>query len=731
MPRRKKMSSKSWDVRPGWKLTALVKDATLDTVKKHGGVETRNPFVTLRVTGIKNRQQRKTQTLKHTVAPRWKELFFFELPRHIRRGECCNGDDSDEDDGADGDGDDSREKRAEPTLEIVVSDSGVVAHHIGTATVKIRKLQEDTLTMLTRKLRKEVKDKKKERGAPDDGRKVRKTMVVGEIHVMLHLTRMAWVPPPRPFGVLPDKRFMYLYDKSMEQFHPGDVVLYSTAGPAAALLRVEQELQWSHCGIVVEMPNRWTQEPELCVLEFCSNREEFVDAYREQPIHNGPMVFRLAERIHGFHGTEAWLMRLRKPLSRPQVEDLTLWTMQLICDHNKSVTGKGKDDRTDRLPFAPFLFNNTQRSYFEMLAVNPNVQSVYCEYYSPEMVSLALHAVAVEVPKKGKMTTFMELTTSKLFFRPFLIRCRQQFAETPEWPYEVKKGHGHHSPAHKADEALKKEKSQRQQVPQQTPTDAAARPKPPVPSRKSRRLSVLMTPERPDTPVPKKPLPSPKPVEDPKPVKDTPAETADPNEKNDLLKTAMIYTNSIMVRTSSPEDKSNEPPTAPVTADAKEQPDDKAKESTGGDDAASDDEVKEEDLDDYDSDSEDDFFSVDGGGKEGGSEGGKVSEPDNTGSGKSFVADDDGAEDDKGSEGDKDMREEEGLTDYSDSSDEGRHRVTGFGPCSSSDLSDSEAASESNPGTPLSGSYLDDDDDYGDDYDDYDDDDEDDRELKP
>ena len=543
------MSSKSWDARQGWKLTVLVDQATLDTVKKHGGEDTRNSFATLRMVGIKNRQQQKTHVLKHTVNPQWREVFFFEVPRADRRkGDGEEDIDEDADDGAAGeDG-----KRVAPRLEVVVSDSGIMKHHIGTAIVDFKDLQEDAVVKMEKKLRKEVKDKKKKDGDPsDDGKKGPKKVIVGTIHLFLHLSRMRWVPRPRPFGPQPDRRFVYLYDRSLKQFHPGDIVLYSTPGPAAALLRVETEVQWSHCGIVVEMPNKWTNEPELHVFEFCSNREDVLDAYNERPIHNGPMSFRLAERIHGFHGTEAWLMPLTKPLSRPQVQSLTEWALGLISDFNKGVTMKYKDDRTAPSPFGQFQFNATGDAYLNKVGVRVQNHSAYCEYFSPEVAAIGLCYAGIQVQKKGKVTLLKELTCSNNFSRPFLIRCRNRYAETPEWPYlppEVKESQ---SPAQKADEALKEEKPQ--QVPpqdaaapqlSQTPTTPVS--KPPVPTTPSRKRIVPSSPppERPKTSAPNKTLPVPQ----PKPPKDDPAAAAEPGECKhliSLLQSTCLFTNLV------------------------------------------------------------------------------------------------------------------------------------------------------------------------------------------
>lgn len=691
-----KMSSKSWDMRPGWKLTVLVKDAKLDTAKKHGGEDTRNPFVTVRMGGTKNKQQQKTPTLKRTLIPQWREVFFLEAPPFDQRGVSSSS----------RDGGDA----CEPFLEIVVSDSGLRTHLIGIAIVKLRDLREDTLVMVTRRLRKKVKDK--------GGDKKSDMAVVGEIHLVMHLTRRAWVPAPRPFGPFTDKEFTFLYERNMKQFHPGDIILYNTTGPAAALLRVDHEVQWSHCGIVVEMPNRWTREPELCVLEFCSNRENYIDCYNDAPIHNGPMVFRLAERIHGFHGTEAWLMPLRKPLSRPQVQSLTQWALELICDYNRTVTCKYKDDRMVRLPFSPFPFTPSQQAYFEKIGVSLSTQSAYCEYYSPEMMSLGLCYVGLQVQKRGVYTTIKELSTSKLFLRPFLIRCRKQFAETPEWPYEAQSGKTHNSSSHEAEKPVTPKKQPQpavQQAVQQAQPGTAEGKKLPVPKTdpKSHKRKVPTTPlpmppktpppVRPVVPIPAKELPSTKPMS----VEGAAAKPqgVDPKHLRTLSQTALLYTNSCIVAASVPDD---EDPNATTP---------KPSESDSSD--------EEVDESAFSSDSDDDFFVTV---KEDDRKNAQVSHKDTDRESvvESDIEYNDDEENDEplvvsdgtsaisqqesGKDSDKESEESEDLsedsTDDSDSSEESPSRL---GP--SPDNSDSEDSSDSNPATTVSGSFLEDDDD--------------------
>lgn len=95
-------------------------------------------------------------------------------------------------------------------------------------------------------------------------------------------------------------------------FKAGDVILYSMPGPLGSLLKLKYNTAWSHCGIVVELPNKWTGEPQLYVLEYTRNVERFFDSYSEMVLENGPLLFKLEERIYGAPGTEIWVMPLKE-----------------------------------------------------------------------------------------------------------------------------------------------------------------------------------------------------------------------------------------------------------------------------------------------------------------------------------------------------------------------------------------------------------------------------------
>lgn len=119
-------------------------------------------------------------------------------------------------------------------------------------------------------------------------------------------------------------------------FKPGDVLLYNMPGPVASLIKAKYGIIWSHCGLVVELPNKWTGEHQLYVLEYTRNVEGFFDRYSEEFLRCGPMLYRLEERIYGAPGTEIWLMPLKDSIVKPDSNaKLASWVTDLRSTCNK------------------------------------------------------------------------------------------------------------------------------------------------------------------------------------------------------------------------------------------------------------------------------------------------------------------------------------------------------------------------------------------------------------
>jgi hypothetical protein len=102
--------------------------------------------------------------------------------------------------------------------------------------------------------------------------------------------------------------FMYNYYKHL--FKTGDLISFSGVGITASATKVVTNAPFSHTGVILRLPNRYTQEPELFVLESTRNIDGFVDPFTEERDY-GVNIFKLYERLHQFHGVSIWWSPLR------------------------------------------------------------------------------------------------------------------------------------------------------------------------------------------------------------------------------------------------------------------------------------------------------------------------------------------------------------------------------------------------------------------------------------
>lgn len=63
----------------------------------------------------------------------------------------------------------------------------------------------------------------------------------------------------------------YCYKEFTENMKSGDLIAFSATGIIAAASKLKNDTEYSHLGLVVQLPNKWTQEKELYVLEVGRN----------------------------------------------------------------------------------------------------------------------------------------------------------------------------------------------------------------------------------------------------------------------------------------------------------------------------------------------------------------------------------------------------------------------------------------------------------------------------
>ena len=133
------------------------------------------------------------------------------------------------------------------------------------------------------------------------------------------------------------------YAEQVEQavtngFNHSDLIAFSGIGTLPALTMMFSDAPISSVGILVRIPNKWTQEVELFVAEFTRNTERFVDAVSGS-CGPGLRLFRFVERLYQFNGSSIFWCPLKTVSSTPGA--LTPLTLGETGPHSR---GRSKVD---------------------------------------------------------------------------------------------------------------------------------------------------------------------------------------------------------------------------------------------------------------------------------------------------------------------------------------------------------------------------------------------------
>lgn len=63
----------------------------------------------------------------------------------------------------------------------------------------------------------------------------------------------------------------FCYKNFLSEMKSGDLIAYSGTGIISTTTKLKNDCEYSHLGLVVKLPNKWTQERELYVLEVGRN----------------------------------------------------------------------------------------------------------------------------------------------------------------------------------------------------------------------------------------------------------------------------------------------------------------------------------------------------------------------------------------------------------------------------------------------------------------------------
>ena len=197
---------------------------------------------------------------------------------------------------------------------------------------------------------------------------VSKKGIVGRVHVsMVFSTSMETKEMEPAYGN------DFNYKAVLPKMKAGDLIAFNAPGVIAAGVQLTTNSLFSHVGMVVELPNKYTEELELYLLEVGRNLDGFLDVYHEEP-REGITLFRMVERFHHFHGSKMWWVPRSQPLSSESQAKMH----EYLCIVHL------KED-----PFDYTLGGNVIQFLQSSFGIGKNKFSV-CDLYGPYILATAL-----------------------------------------------------------------------------------------------------------------------------------------------------------------------------------------------------------------------------------------------------------------------------------------------------------------------------------------------------
>mmetsp|Transcript_28591 Transcript_28591/g.79906 ORF Transcript_28591/g.79906 Transcript_28591/m.79906 type:complete len:818 (+) Transcript_28591:47-2500(+) len=234
--------------------------------------------------------------------------------------------------------------------------------------------------------------------------KKKKEVVTGKVHVRAYFSKVRETRPADHVGY---KAFFHNY---IGQFKTGDVIMYSGIGLLPSLTKVMTGCPYSHCGVVVEMPNRWTKLPELYVVEVFRNPGNQLDVFTDRARHD-INIFRLYERFYHFYGTQLWYCPLKEQMSATGVAG--------IIDYIQTAHSNSQDLWESVTSFDSNLHNWIGTMFGAKYFQNP---SDFADFYSGSFITECLRIAELVPNGTTKASSPLKVSSYPCFAEPLLIR---------------------------------------------------------------------------------------------------------------------------------------------------------------------------------------------------------------------------------------------------------------------------------------------------------------------
>ena len=148
-------------------------------------------------------------------------------------------------------------------------------------------------------------------------------LISGTLHVRMVMSNLSGHRARAGPSML---NYEYFYDNVA--FKTGDVIAYGGVGMLPSLTKLVSNSEYSTLGLILCLPNLYTQRLEYFVVEVTPNNDNMIDAFAERP-KKAVCIFRLFERLHQFHGSHILHYPLKEAVSEAGGQKMMSWIRQV------------------------------------------------------------------------------------------------------------------------------------------------------------------------------------------------------------------------------------------------------------------------------------------------------------------------------------------------------------------------------------------------------------------
>jgi phosphatidylinositol phospholipase C delta len=257
-------------------------------------------------------------------------------------------------------------------------------------------------------------------------RQGKKDIVSGKIHV-----RYLYSLTPESRALLKNRHGeddIHLYSYYRHLFKTGDLISYSAPGILSSITKLVTNAPFSQVGLILKLPNKYTHQEELYLLEVTRNIDQFVDVFTEEK-NSGVNIFRLIERLHQFPGHAIWWSPLNRPSDDVNTKAMLEWLWN-VYKNGKNFTAKETQKQNSKDPTS----KETLRATGPALQLLTNKfgfgknYSDLCELASCDLVSKCLIRLGqISSENVPYVPSPVEIINFPCYGKPVIIRVKKKY----------------------------------------------------------------------------------------------------------------------------------------------------------------------------------------------------------------------------------------------------------------------------------------------------------------